>query len=42
MTILNIYFPLFFLMKRDGVNRMFPFTKGDIIEWSSKYEPKNN
>ena len=42
MTILNIYFPLFFLMKLGGVNRMFPFAKGDIIEWSSKYEPKKN
>ena len=29
MTILNINFALFCLMKRDGVNRMFPFTKRD-------------
>ena len=24
MTILNIHFALFYLMKRDGVSRMFP------------------
>ena len=29
-------------MKRDGVNRMFPFAKRDISEWGSRYEPKNN
>ena len=40
MTILNIYFALFCLMKRDGVNRMFPFAKRDISEWGSRYESK--
>ena len=30
-NILNIYFA--FLMKRDGVDRMFPFIKRDISEW---------
>ena len=29
-------------MKRDGVNRMFPFAKRDISEWGSRYQPKNN
>ena len=29
-------------MKRDGVDRMFPFAKGNISEWCSRYEPKNN
>ena len=29
-------------MKRDCVDRMFPFGKGDISEWGSRYEPKNN
>ena len=29
-------------MKRDGVDRMFPFAKRDISEWCSRYEPKNN
>ena len=28
------------LMKRDGVDRMLPFAKRDISEWSSKYESK--
>ena len=28
-------------MKRDGVNRMFPFAKRDINS-CSRYEPKNN
>ena len=27
-------------MKREGVDRMFPFVKRDISEWSSRYEPK--
>ena len=40
MTILNIHFVLFCLMKRDGVNKMFPFAKRDISEWGSRYEPK--
>ena len=35
-------FILHSLMKRDGVNRMFPFAKRDISEWGSRYEPKNN
>ena len=42
MTILNIHFALFCLMKRGGVNRMFPLAKRDISEWDSIYEPKNN
>ena len=29
-------------MKRDSVDRMFPFVKQDISEWGSRYEPKNN
>ena len=29
-------------MKRDGIDRMFPFAKRDISEWVSRYEPKNN
>ena len=29
-------------MKRDGVDRMFPFAKRNISEWCSRYEPKNN
>ena len=29
-------------MKRDGVDRMFPFAKRDISEWGSRCEPKNN
>ena len=29
-------------MKRDGVDRMFPFARRDISEWGSRYEPKNN
>ena len=40
MIILNIHFV--FLMKRNGVDRMFPFAKRDISEWGSRYEPKNN
>ena len=35
-------FILHCLMKRDGVDRMFPFTKRDTSEWGSRYEPKNN
>ena len=42
MTILNIHFALFCLMKRYGVNRMFPLAKRDISEWDLRYEPKNN
>ena len=42
MTILNIHFALFYLMKRYGVNRMFSLVKRDISEWDSRYEPKNN
>ena len=30
------------LLKRDGVDRIFPFSKRDISEGGSKYEPKNN
>ena len=30
------------LMTHNGIDRMFPFAKRDIIEWGSKYEPKNN
>ena len=33
-------FILHCLMKREGVNKMFPFAKQDISEWGSKYEPK--
>ena len=33
-------FILHCLMKRDGVDRMFPFIKRDISEWDSGYEPK--
>ena len=29
-------------MKRDGVDRIFPFAKRDMSEWGSRYEPKNN
>ena len=29
-------------MKRDRVDRMFPFGKRDISEWGSRYKPKNN
>ena len=42
ITIFNIHFALFCLMKRDGVNRMFQLAKQDISEWDSLYEPKNN
>ena len=35
-------FILHCLMKRDGVDRMFPFTKRDTSEWGSRYEPINN
>ena len=27
-------------MKREGVNRMFPFAIQDISEWDSRYEQK--
>ena len=27
-------------MKRNGIDRTFPFAKRDIGEWSLKYEPK--
>ena len=27
-------------MKRDGVDKMFPFSKQGISEWCSKYEAK--
>ena len=33
-------FILHCLMKRDGVDRMFPFIKWDISEWDSGYKPK--
>ena len=42
MTILNIHFALFCLMRHYGVNRMFPLPKRDISEWDLRYEPKNN
>ena len=42
ITIFNIHFALFCLMKRDGFNRMFPLAKRDISEWDSLYEPKSN
>ena len=29
-------------MKRDGVDRMFPFAKRGISEWGSRHELKNN
>ena len=29
-------------MKREGVNRMFPFAIQDISEWDSRYEQKKN
>ena len=35
-------FILHSLMKRDGVDRMFPFSKRGISEWGSKYQPENN
>ena len=35
-------FILYSLMKRDGVDRMFPFAKRNISEWGSRYESKNN
>ena len=35
-------FILHCLMKRDGVDRMFPFVKRDISKWGSRYELKNN
>ena len=35
-------FILHCIMKRDGVDGMFPFAKKDISEWGSKYEPKIN
>ena len=43
MTILNIHFTFWiFLMNCDGVDRMFPFAKQDISEWSSRYVPERN
>ena len=42
MTILNIHFALFCLMKCDGVNRLFPLAKRDISEWDSGYQLKIN
>ena len=41
MTVLTKFwiFILHCLMKRDGVNRMFPFAKRDINR-GSRYEPK--
>ena len=42
ITNLNIHFELFCLLKRDGVNSMFPFAKRDISEWGSRYETENN
>ena len=38
----NLIFILHCLMKRGGVDRMFPFAKRDISEWGSRSEPKNN
>ena len=35
-------FILYCLMKRDSIDRIFPFAKRDISEWFSRYEPKNN
>ena len=35
-------FILHSLMKRDGVDRMFPFAKRDISKWGLRYEPKSN
>ena len=35
-------FILHSLMKRDGVDRMFPFAKRDINKWGLRYEPKSN
>ena len=34
-------FILHCLMKRDGIDRMFPFAKQDISERGSRYEPRN-
>ena len=42
ITILNINFSLFCLIKRYDVNKMFPLEKRDIREWDSRYEPQNN
>ena len=39
MKILNIHFAL--PNERDGVNRMFPFAKRDVVR-GSRYKPKNN
>ena len=41
ITILNINFSLFCLIKRYDVNKMFPLEKRDIREWDSRYEPQN-
>ena len=35
-------FILYCLMTSDGVDRMFLFSKRDISEWVSRYEPKIN
>ena len=35
-------FILHYLPKRDGIDRMFPCEKRDIIEGGSRYEPKCN
>ena len=41
IAILNIHFALVCLIKRDGVNSMFPLAKRDITKWDSRHEPKN-
>ena len=41
IAILNIRFALVCLIKRDGVNSMFPLAKRDITKWDSRHEPKN-
>ena len=42
ITILNIHFSLFCLMKRNGVNIIFSLVKRDISEWDSRNGQKNN
>ena len=41
IAMLNIHFALVCLIKRDGVNSMFPLAKRDITKWDSRHEPKN-
>ena len=36
------FFFLHCILKRDGVERMFPFTKRDNNKRGSRYDPRNN